>query len=104
MKFLTIIVCLAITSTGHTKGQEVQFDTADGITVYGEVYQAPDMPKSAPLILLFHQGASNSRAEYEPLVVRLLDAGYHASAIDQRRGGDRVGGVNRTLAGVGDTE
>ena len=104
MKFLTIIVCLAITSTGHTKGQEVQFDTADGITVYGEVYQAPDMPKSAPLILLFHQGASNSRAEYEPLVVRLLDAGYHAIAIDQRRGGDRFGGVNRTLAGVGDTE
>ncbi len=58
MKFLTIIVSLAITSTGHTKGQEVQFDTADGITVYGEVYKAPDMPKSAPLILLFHQGAS----------------------------------------------
>ena len=104
MKFLTIIVSLAIASTGHTKGQEVQFETSDGVTVFGEVYQAPDMPKSAPVILLFHQGASNSRAEYEPLVVRLIDAGYNAIAIDQRRGGDRFGGVNRTLAGVGDAE
>ncbi len=104
MKLLTLLISLAITTSTYSKGLEISFETDDGVTVYGEVYKAADAPMSAPVILLFHQGASNSRAEYEPLVARLIEAGYHAVAIDQRRGGDRFGGVNRTLAGVGDAE
>lgn len=104
MRILTGILLLSFTATIQAKGQTIAFDTADGVTVHGEVYKAPGAPMSVPLILMFHQGGSNSRAEYEPLVVRLIDAGYHLIAIDQRRGGDRFGGVNRTLAGVGDTE
>lgn len=104
MRILTGVLLLSFTVTIQAKGQTIAFDTSDGVTVHGEIYKALGMPMSAPLILLFHQGASNSRAEYEPLVVRLIDAGYSAIAIDQRRGGNRFGGVNRTLAGVGDAE
>jgi len=104
MRILTAFMSILITLTAQSKGQTITFEAADGVTVFGEVYEAPMLPKSAPVILLFHQGASNSRAEYEPLVARLIDAGYHAIAIDQRRGGDRFGGVNRTLAGISDTE
>jgi len=104
MKTVTLVVSLVFVTLAHAKGIEISFQTADDVTVYGEVYESPDAPMSAPVILLFHQGAHNSRAEYEPIVVRLLDAGYHAVAIDQRRGGDRFGGINRTLEGVGDTE
>jgi len=78
--------------------------TADGVTVHGELYTSAGVSRNAPLILLFHQGASNGRAEYVPLAPRLLDAGYNLISIDQRRGGERFGGLNRTLAGVGDTE
>jgi alpha-beta hydrolase superfamily lysophospholipase len=104
MKFLTIFVLLAITSVGYAKGQEIHFQTSDAITVYGDVYRMADTPKSAPVILLFHQGGGDTRGEYSPLVVRLIEQGYNLVAIDQRRGGERFGGNNRTLAGVGDTE
>lgn len=104
MKMLTLVISLALATFAHAKGVEISFETADGVTVYGEVYQSVNAPMSAPVILLFHQGAHNSRAEYVPIVPRLLDAGYHALAIDQRRGGNRFGGINRTLEGVGDAE
>ena len=104
MRFLTLLIAFVISATGQAKVLEITFTTDDGVTVYGEVYKAADTPMSAPVILLFHQGASNGLAEYQPLVPRLIEAGYHAIAIDQRRGGDRFGGINRTLAGVGDTE
>ncbi len=104
MKFLTTFVLLTITSVGFAKGQEIQFETSDAVTVYGEVYRMTDTPKSAPVILLFHQGGGDTRGEYSPLVVRLIEQGYNLLAIDQRRGGDRFEGINRTLAGVGDAE
>jgi pimeloyl-ACP methyl ester carboxylesterase len=93
-----------VAAVTYADSVEVTFETSDGVTVYGEVYTAPGIAKSAPLILLFHQGGGDSRGEYTPLVPRLLDAGYNLVAIDQRRGGTRFEGVNRTLQGVGDTE
>jgi len=66
-------------------------------SIYGDVYTLPGTPKSAPLILLFHQGGADARGEYVPLVARLLDQGYNLLAIDQRTGGDIFGGANRTL-------
>ena len=103
-KILTLIAALAISSAAVAETTSVTMQAADGVTVYGEIYTAPGIPKSAPLILLFHQGGGDSRGEYTPLVPRLLDAGYNLVAIDQRRGGDRFDGENRTLAGVGNTE
>ena len=103
MRTMSLLVAvLAAGKPAIAETESVTMRTSDGVTVYGEVYTSPGTLKSAPLILLFHQGASNARAEYEPLVPRLLGAGYNLVAIDQRRGGDRFGGTNRTLAGVGE--
>jgi pimeloyl-ACP methyl ester carboxylesterase len=77
--------------------------TSDGITVHGDIYMSEGASLSAPLILLFHQGGGDSRGEYGPLVPTLLDDGYNLVAIDQRSGGERFEGVNRTLAGIGDS-
>ncbi|MBT8402031.1 MAG: alpha/beta fold hydrolase, partial [Rhodothermia bacterium] len=83
--------------------EEVSFSTPDGITIFGDYYAGRD--STAPMILLFHQGASNARAEYGPLAPRLLAAGYRLLAIDARRGGSRFGGENRTVAALeGDPE
>ena len=54
------------------------------------------------MILLFHQGGSNGRAEYAPIVPWLNEAGYRAIAWDQRAGGDRLGGENRAVQGLAD--
>ena len=84
--------------------EEIELRTTDGITIYGDVYSV-EAGKSAPVILLFHQGAANSRAEYATIVPRLNDKGFNVIAIDQRRGGDRLGGTNRTVDALqGDTE
>lgn len=77
----------------------VSFETADGIAIQGDLYLASEDP-SAPLILLFHQAGSDARSEYGPLVGHLLERGYHALATDQRNGGTRLGGVNRTVAAL----
>ena len=81
------------------KARTVSTQTLDGVTVYGERYYG-DLDASAPLILLFHQGGSNGRAEYAPLKDWLNDAGYRAIAWDQRAGGDLYGGANRTADGL----
>jgi dienelactone hydrolase len=69
---------------------------ADGVTVHGLWYKAPQ-PKA--LILLFHQ-AESSKDEYATIAPRLAQAGYSALAIDQRSGGGMYG-TNETAAGLG---
>lgn len=76
---------------------------SDGVTVYGERYYG-NLDSTTPLILLFHQGGSNGRAEYKPLADWLNDAGYRAIAWDQRTGGDIYGEANRTANGLPDGE
>lgn len=78
--------------------REVTFTTADGITIFGDLHEPAR--KDAPMVLLFHQAGANARAEYGAIIPRLRDEGYGVLAIDQRSGGDRLGGTNRTLAGV----
>ncbi len=67
----------------------------DGVTVYGTA-SFDALPDSAPLIVLFHQGGSNARAEYEPLIPWLNENGYRTIAWDLRVGGDIYGLTNRT--------
>jgi pimeloyl-ACP methyl ester carboxylesterase len=85
------------------RAEEVELETADGITVYGDLYRS-EGSRGAPLILLFHQGGANARGEYGPLIPKLLGEGYSLLAIDQRQGGSRLGGENRTVAALGDRE
>lgn len=77
-------------------GTEVILKTSDGVDVYGDLHTVIE-GKSAPMVLLFHQGAANARAEYSGIIPVLLARGYNVFAIDQRRGGDRLGGTNRTV-------
>ena len=82
---------------------EVRLDTADGIEVFGDLYWSEDT-RGRPLILLFHQGGSDARAEYGPMIPRLMAAGFNALAIDQRRGGSMLGGSNRTVDALGEAD
>jgi alpha-beta hydrolase superfamily lysophospholipase len=79
--------------------EEVMFQTADGVNVYGDLYATDD--RGAPIVLLFHQAGSNARAEYGSIVPRLIERGYSVLAVDQRSGGTRLGGVNRTASALG---
>lgn len=68
-------------------GVPTTLTAADGVTVYGRLYAAPD-PKA--VILLFHQ-AGSSKGEYATIAPKLVAMGYSALAIDQRSGGDLFG-------------
>jgi pimeloyl-ACP methyl ester carboxylesterase len=69
------------------------------VTVHGWVHGEPATARA--LLLLFHQGGANARAEYDPIIPRLLEEGYAVLAIDQRAGGDMLGGENRTAHALG---
>ena len=107
LKILTLGFCLAlVASAGRSQevpaeSKTVEIVAADGIIVYVDTYVGDP---SAPTILLFHQAGSNARAEYAGLIPRLMDEGFNVLAPDQRRGGDRLGGENRTVAGLGEAE
>lgn len=75
--------------------EEITLTTKDGIQVFGDFYFTE---ADNPTILLFHQGGSNSRAEYAPIIPKFLEKGYNLLAIDQRQGGQTFGGYNRTVA------
>jgi alpha-beta hydrolase superfamily lysophospholipase len=104
MRIIAALLLLCAGTQAAADSQEVRFDAVDGVTVFGDLYRATGKGDDAPLILLFHQGGGDARGEYLPLVDRLLGAGYHALAIDQRRGGDRFGSVNRTASAFGDQD
>jgi pimeloyl-ACP methyl ester carboxylesterase len=77
--------------------QEISFYTPDSIQIFGDLYETD---KSAPTILLFHQGGSNAKGEYGPIIPELISEGFNVFAIDQRRGGQRYGEHNRTVARI----
>ncbi len=82
-------------------GQEVTFNAEDGVTVYADAHWLKE-DHHGPLILLFHQAGANARGEYGPIISRLLGKGFNILAVDQRSGGDRFGGVNRTVQNLKD--
>jgi len=77
-------------------GKEVTFNASDGVTVYADAHWLKE-DHHGPLILLFHQAGASARGEYGPIISRLLERGFSVLAVDQRSGGDRFGGVNRTV-------
>ncbi|MFZ0336150.1 MAG: alpha/beta fold hydrolase [Candidatus Acidiferrales bacterium] len=83
------------------EAKPVQFKAADGVTVYGVYYAAPN--SSQPMILLFHQAGSN-HYEYAGIAPKLVAAGFSCLAIDQRWGGIMWGRGNQTVRKLGHTE
>lgn len=98
-----IVLCVALSgcvenknaATESSSSKEVNFVTADSVQIIADLYESN---KTAPTILLFHQGGSNARAEYGTIIPRLMEKGYNIIAVDQRRGGQRYGSYNRTIA------
>jgi pimeloyl-ACP methyl ester carboxylesterase len=74
-------------------------ETSDKVTLYGEHY-SKNTKANAPLILLFHQGGSNGRGEYNDIASWLNKSGFRAIAWDQRSGGRTYGSDNRTVANL----
>ena len=79
--------------------QSFELETADGITVFGDIYE-PEHVKRPPLILAFHQGGGDARGEYTPIIPTLVRQGFAVMTIDQRRGGAVFEGTNRTVAAL----
>ena len=84
-------------SPKESADREVYFYTQDSIKIFGDLYE---QNKKSSTILLFHQGGSNARGEYAPIIPRLIEQGFNVLAIDQRRGGQVYGSYNRTLANI----
>ncbi len=85
------------TSNEITNVKEISFYTPDSIKIFGDLYE---LDKKGKTILLFHQGGSNARGEYAPIIPILIEKGYNILAIDQRVGGQYYGNYNRTLANI----
>ena len=85
----------SLTLTSNPEPQEITFTTKDGVLIYGDYYHTGS---EYPIILLFHQGGSNGRAEYTPIIPSLLERNYNILTIDQRQGGQIYGSYNRTVA------
>ncbi len=96
---LGFLFSIAAISSAHA--DEVKTKAADGVTVYGETYFG-ELGEDAPIIALFHQAGGDGRGEYGPLTDWLNEIGFRVIAWDQRAGGDRFGGVNRTVEGFGE--
>lgn len=77
--------------------KEISFITPDGVEIIGDIYE---LDKKSNTILLFHQGGSNAKGEYAPIIPALTEQGYNVLAIDQRSGGQYYGSYNRTLANI----
>lgn len=99
--FLTLILILISGYRPHIGADhsEVQYTTKDGVVIKGDLFTND---KHNPTILLFHQGGSNGRAEYGPIIPRLLDMQFNVLSIDQRVGGQVYGSFNRTVAQISD--
>ena len=95
LAFLIVPMLLAV---NVAKAEPVTLKAADGVTVYGQYWPAPQ--KNTPLVLAFHQ-AGSSHVEYAPLAPRLNRLGFSVLAIDQRSGGAEFGGHNRTVTALG---
>ena len=78
-------------------GQELVLKTSDSLDIY--VYWH-EIDSIAPTIVLFHQGGSNARGEYGPIIPKLISNGYNVLAVDQRSGGQRYGSYNKTVADI----
>lgn len=102
--FTAIVTAFAVSACTHTDDRapaipasefEITAQAEDGATVFGSASFA-SLPDTAPLIVLFHQGGSNGRAEYAPLIPWLNQNGFRTIAWDLRVGGDLYGLTNRT--------
>jgi dienelactone hydrolase len=86
------------------QGQEVTFQTDDGVTIVGSLYLPA---RSGPAVVLLH-ALGRTREDWQPVAARLADAGFVALAIDLRGHGasgplpegSSLGDLTRMMADV----
>ncbi|MFN8177888.1 MAG: alpha/beta hydrolase [bacterium] len=66
-----------------------RFRTTDGFTIFADIHVPPAGAPPAPLVVLSHQ-LERDRRSWDPLVPRLLQAGYAVVAVDHRGFGQSV--------------
>ncbi len=76
------------------ESKTITFASKDGLPITADLYMAH--PKSAPLIILFHQ-ARWSRGEYVEIAPKLNLMGFNCMAVDLRSGGEVNGIRNQTF-------
>jgi esterase/lipase len=84
--------------------QTVEVTAEDGLTLVGHYYALPTdaVPEQgAPAVLLLH-GHTGTHRDWLPLIEPLLQAGYHALAVEERGLGS--GGEQDWLTAVGDVQ
>jgi pimeloyl-ACP methyl ester carboxylesterase len=81
--FAGAIVTLLLAPISASAQEAVSFKASDGVTVFGDAYEAAD-PKR-PAIICFHMAGSD-RGEYAKIAPRLVRLGFNVLAIDQRSG------------------
>ncbi len=92
MYLLMLIVWLMPATMQESK--TITFASKDGLPITADLYMAH--PKSAPLIILFHQ-ARWSRGEYVEIAPKLNLMGFNCLAVDLRSGGEVNGIKNQTF-------
>ncbi|WP_456458270.1 alpha/beta hydrolase [Reichenbachiella sp.] len=96
--YLSIVFMFLLTQISFSQSlQEVQFLTSDKVEIFGDLYYDSS---EQPLIILFHQAGSCAQGEYANVIPTLLKNGFNVLAIDQRSGGEKLGGKNRTVEGL----
>ena len=79
----------------YPKGKNnIELKAPDSLTIHGVLYH---LSANKPTIVLCHQ-AGSSKDEYSEIAPKLNELGFNCLAIDQRSGGDRLGGTNATAA------
>lgn len=72
--------------------EKVTFPAPDSLTITANLFHKGN---DFPVIVLCHQ-AGSSKDEYNDIAQELWKMGYNCLALDQRSGGDRLGGNNET--------
>lgn len=92
-----LALLLAIVVVPPASAGPLTLNAADNVKVHAEYYG--DTDKAKPVVLLFHQAASNA-GEYATIAPRLNALGFNALALDQRSGGAGWGRDNLTAKGL----
>jgi pimeloyl-ACP methyl ester carboxylesterase len=77
--------------------KEIFFELKNGKKVFADQYFQSKKGKTKRAVLLLHQGGSNGRGEYSPIIPKLLDANFNVLTVDLSCGGNTYGGTNRTV-------
>jgi dipeptidyl aminopeptidase/acylaminoacyl peptidase len=96
--FLLAVVCTV--TAQDVEPQRVEVTAEDGLVLVGDFYSASDA--EAPTVLLLHM-LEGSRKAWNPLIPRLIEAGYNVLAVDLRGHGE-TGGKRDWQAAQTDTQ